>query len=107
MGANKKKQANSLQVILLGLRKEDKVRNCVIRERTKTKDIIETSGLLKIRYAGHLARMEKDTRARRMTEWISSITINEEEGDLQGDGEIIWMKGIVRETYAQEWASGN
>ncbi len=44
----------------MGLKKEDKIRARVVREKTKCKDIIYAVKKLKMKYAGHSAGIEEE-----------------------------------------------
>ena len=47
----------------------DKVKNSVIRSKTKVKDILEKIEEAKWRWAGHVARKEDNRLTKRLTEW--------------------------------------
>ena len=124
-----KAQARSLQVTqrsmersLLGIKRKDRIKNIKIRKMTGARDVLETIGLLKIRYAGHLARMTRDTWAKRITEWTPygnkrrvGRPSTRWRQDIEKKLGISWRRVAknrslwkkVGETYAREWASGN
>ena len=47
----------------------DKIRNEVVRSRTKVRDVIERAQYTKGQWAGHLARMKNIEWAKRTMEW--------------------------------------
>ena len=59
----------SMERNILNISLRDKIRNEVIRERTKVKDVIQTARDLKSKWAGHLARMQNNRWAKITTEW--------------------------------------
>ncbi len=54
---------------ICGVSKLQKITNEEIRKRTGARDISEITRKLKWRYAGHLARLQKDTWAKKVLEW--------------------------------------
>lgn len=64
------KTQRSMERIILGVRKMEKISNETIRERTKTTDIGYTIKKTKFKYAGHMIRGEKERWARKVTEWL-------------------------------------
>jgi len=59
----------SMERSILNVTLKDKIRNDVIRERTKVKDVITETREKKSRWAGHVARMENYRWAKITTEW--------------------------------------
>ena len=59
----------SMERSILNVTLKDKIRNDVIRERTKVKDVIKETREKKSRWAGHVARMENHRWAKITTEW--------------------------------------
>ena len=59
----------SMERSLLGVTRKDKIRNEIIRERTKIKDVVNTTKELKWKWAGHVARMKNHRWAKITTEW--------------------------------------
>lgn len=55
---------------MLGIRRSDKIRNVVVKERTSTRDVIYSAKKLKMEYARHIARSNKDSWTKRVTEWV-------------------------------------
>jgi len=71
-----KKTAENLRVAqrameraMLGITRRDRIPNNTIRQRTKTKDIVEYVARMKWRWAGHVARTSNDRWTRRLLEW--------------------------------------
>lgn len=54
---------------ILGIKKKDKVRNSKLHERIKLHPIEKTIKKLKLKWAGHVARMEEGRWAVQMTKW--------------------------------------
>ena len=60
----------SMERSILNISLKDKIRNEIIRERTKVKDVIRTTTEMKNKWAGHVARMNDNRWAKTTTEWI-------------------------------------
>ena len=56
---------------IIGLARKHRVRNQEIREKTGTRDVLQSVRLQKMRYAGHKTRKKGEVWAKRITEWIS------------------------------------
>ena len=54
---------------MLHIMLHDKVKNSIIRSKTKVKDILERMKETKWRWAGHVARREDNRRTRHLPEW--------------------------------------
>ena len=54
---------------MLHITLHDKVKNSVIRSKTKVKDILEKIKEAKWRWAGHVARREDNRWTKRLTDW--------------------------------------
>ena len=54
---------------MLNITRKDKIRNEMIRSKTKVKDVVTTAESAKGRWAGHIAKMNTRMWARRTTEW--------------------------------------
>ena len=59
----------SMERSILNVTRRDKIRNEIIRGRTKVRDVIETTIEKKSRWAGHVARMRSERWAKVTTEW--------------------------------------
>ena len=59
----------SMERAMLGITRKDKVRNEQVRSKTKVEDITEKAEKSKGQWAGHLARMNPNRLARKVTEW--------------------------------------
>ena len=55
---------------MLGIKLSDKIKNEVIRNKTKVTDIVEKVRNLKWKWAGHVCRMPYDRWARILVEWV-------------------------------------
>eukprot|EP00914_Ancora_sagittata_P021713 GHVO01043076.1.p1 GENE.GHVO01043076.1~~GHVO01043076.1.p1 ORF type:complete len:186 (+),score=14.28 GHVO01043076.1:383-940(+) len=60
----------SMERSLLNISLKDKIRNEIIREQTKVKDVIQTAVEMKSKWAGHVARTRNNRWAKITTEWI-------------------------------------
>ncbi len=54
---------------ILGLKRDHKIKNQVIRGKTLTRDVIYTTTRLKFKYAGHLARTNNTRWHHKVTFW--------------------------------------
>ena len=59
----------SMERSVLNITRRDKIRNKIIREKTKVKDIMEKVNSMRGEWAGHIARMDTGRWARKTTEW--------------------------------------
>ena len=59
----------SMERAMLGVTRRDRIRNEDIRKKTKVDDIVEKAEKSKGQWAGHLARMNTNKWARKLTEW--------------------------------------
>ena len=50
----------SMERTILSITRQDRIRNTVVRERTKANDVIEQIGSMKGQWAGHIAPMDND-----------------------------------------------
>ena len=55
---------------LLNIRKNEKIKSSWIRSKTKCKGVVYTIKKLKMKYAGHVARLENERWCRRATFWV-------------------------------------
>lgn len=60
----------SMERSILGIRKKDKIRAKTIREKTNCRGVVHTIKKLKIKYAGHIARMGDERWGRKITFWV-------------------------------------
>ena len=54
---------------MLNITRRDRIRNEIIRSKTKINDIIEKVSKMKGQWAGHIARMRNNKWAKNSTEW--------------------------------------
>jgi len=54
---------------MLGITLRDRKRSTWIREKTKVKDIIQVVKQQKLRWTGHVARMNDNRWTKRLTDW--------------------------------------
>ena len=54
---------------VLNVKLKDKIRNTIIRQRTRVTDIVQYVTKAKLKWAGHIARMKDNRWTVRSTEW--------------------------------------
>ena len=59
----------SMERAMLNITRKDKIKNEVIRSKTKVIDLLEKVEFTKGQWAGHLARMDNNRWAKKTTEW--------------------------------------
>ena len=79
----------SMERNILNVSRIDRIPNERIRERTRIKDVIETTNEMKGRWAGHVARMANDRWAKLTTEWTPR-----EDKRSRGRPKRRWRDGI-------------
>lgn len=60
----------SMERSMLNITRKDRIKNELIREKTRVSDVVEAALKIKWKWAGHVARMKEDRWAKRVTEWI-------------------------------------
>ncbi len=105
---------------LLGINKKNKIKNEVIRQRTRMKDVIYIAKKLKLKYAGHMARSKNERWNKKVTEWFL-LGYSRKKGrpalrcrqEIEQRMRLLWTRATqnrkiwkkLGEAYAQEWAS--
>lgn len=109
----------SIERKLLGIKLKDKIKNVEIRKKTKLKDVVATTNILKWSWAGHIARIKDERWAKITTEWIPrdgkrsrgrqrkrwEDSLIEEAGPFwqrRAQDRTEWK--LMGEAYAQKWA---
>jgi hypothetical protein len=103
---------------MLGVSLRDRIRNQVIRQRTKITDIAHRISMLKWQWAGHISRRTDNRRGKRVLEWRSRLgkrSVGRPQArwsdDLRRTAGRSWMRVAedrarwreIGEAYVQQW----
>ena len=77
----------SMEITILNIARQDKIRNFAIRERARVTDIIERMCSMRGQWTGHIARMDNRKWAKTTTEWTPRDG-KRRRGRPNGDGEM-------------------
>lgn len=110
----------SMERAMLGISLRDRIRNEVIREKTKVTDVVHRFATLKWRWAGHVARSHADRWSLRLLNWRPRTT-NRSTGrpplrwrdDIKMHAGATWMQTAqnrrswkqLEEAFVQEWTA--
>lgn len=76
---------------ILYIKRQDRIRNAYIRERTQLKNVTEIIKGIKWKWAGHVCRMTDDRWTKRVTEWYPRDLTR-----LRGRKHIRWRDELVK-----------
>jgi hypothetical protein len=103
---------------MLGVSLRDRIRNQVIRQRTKVTDIAHRISMLKWQWAGHISRRTDNRWGKRVLEWrprLGKRSVGRPQArwsdDLRGTAGGSWMRvaedrarwRVIGEAYVLQW----
>jgi hypothetical protein len=107
---------------MLGVSLRDRIRNQVIRQRTKVTDIAHRISMLKWQWAGHISRRTDNRRGKRVLEWrprLGKRSVGRPQArwsdDLRRTAARSWIRVAedrarwreIGEAYIQQWTVGD
>lgn len=84
---------------ILGIKRRDKIRNSILHEKIKLEPIEKIVKKLKLKWAGHIARMEDNRWANQTSKWIPQGRTRK-----RGRQKVRW-EDEVRQDFGDRWQS--